>query len=1021
MTNNKWSRQDNSIKKYRKEQAIRLNEQVQQFAAFLKETQVTLHNEKKGLFQSPWHLIAGSSQSGKTTLLSNSELGFVFRKKQPGKLAHHEETNWWATKEAVIVDAPGDYFNLWHKNSRAAWKSFLKVIKKNSYQNRLSSATLVIDYHSLVRLDEKDKKIFFHNIRQQITDIKKIFSPHVNLFLIINKMDAIAGFPDFFEHLSAEQRQQPWGIAFDLADKSLFQQFNDGFDPLIARLKNQTIHLIHRENKPNKKFNIYQFPVKFHALKSHLSALMQDLSQNNVRINGLFFTSSAQTSPQVVTDQPPSTETLPVFIQPPMDKGYFIHDVFTNLILNAPSSPLTQEKMPLKNKCFLYAGAIVFIGFIIAAVFSLTTYFIHQTELLSRAENAMAAYQASRSQKNGLTNNVYSLDYLKNTLAILQQSKAISPKTNSTVIYQKEQAKLLLPLAIQSLEKTLQTKTITPSQRYATLKAYLMLNDQMHFDKEYLFSTLKTILSSANPDNSSGPLLLQLSSLLDSPIQNITLNNALIHDNQDLLQKVSSHDLFSIIFQNQFANQQPLSLNLSENPDAANIFTFIDKDAQIADIYTTPYFEKIFPDVLKTVAQSAETGDWVTGEKTPEKTDVKNTFLTSAGDSYLNQYADAWNDFLNNIQVVNYTSLDQLDAALTSLSGDKSLLLQLLQLTKTNLPSAVISKDESLQALMAAVNQPNFSGQIKNNLLALQLYVHSITQDQNPDKKALKLAANRMRNKGQNDPIGNILLLAKQCPDPVQDWLFDIGINAWTLILAQAEQTINDQWQKEIVPSYQNQIANRFPFSPMANNSVGIDSFEHFFAANGAFDRFFSIYLYPFIDNTESPWQTKNVDGYGLQLPRQTLNQLQAIYQIQMNFFGNNQHVYIPFSLQPISMGDNVASITISLGDQTMTYQNKSPFEQKTFVWPSKYSGQSTTVTLNTTDNKQMTFTAEGLWGWLKLLKQAGLHPIEKTNLYQATFEKEGASATMTIALSQLNNPFDLSLFKNFNLPQKLT
>lgn len=1010
MINQRWDRQDHSIKKYRKEQKKRLNEQVKQFTAFLKETQINYHGIKKTLFQSPWHLITGPQQSGQTTLLNNSEINFVFRKKQPNKFTQGEETHWWATKNAVIVDAPSDYFNLWHENIHSAWEIFLKILKKNSYQKKLSSLIIVIDYPGVINPEEKDQRWLLHNLQQQIIDVKKIFSKDVRVFIIINKIDLISGFQDFFESIDLEQRQQPWGILFDknLSHLNLIQQFNSKFNDIIARLKNQVLHRIHRENKPYKKLSLYQFPIKFHTIKPALDKIIQELSQNHLFIDGLFFTSSHQT----IQPSALSQETLPVHHrQPSLGRWYFIHDLFDDLIFDA--APTTSTN----NKTLFYATTVIFIVVIITTVSFLINNFIRKSELLNRAENAITIYQLSSSQKNDPNTSFFSLDYLKNTLSMMKSSSTPKTETNSGDL--KKQAQLLLPPIVQSLEKTLQNNTTLPKERYASLKAYLMLNDPDRFDKNYLLYVLKDSFLKTYPEDSQQSVFLQLSQLFDQPPQGIALNTDIITQNQNILQKLSTEDLYNVMFENQFAGQQ-LSLNLSTNKNAANVLTFVNQDNQISALYTLPSFEKIYPDALKQLTLASQSGDWVVGKITRPDTINEKDLFDSAEEDYLDRYVDAWSDFLDNIKIVNYTSLQELNDSLTLLSSDQSPLLQLIQLVKDNLPQPVVNKDDSLQSLMTVITQPGFNDQVKNNLTALQLTINAIVTDPNANQKAFEFTENRMRNKGQNDPIENLLSLSKQCPDPIKDWLYNIGINAWELLLNQSQQYIDDQWKKNILPAYQNQIAGRFPFSQMATNQVDINSFEHFFASNGVFDQFFSKFLYPFLDNTKTPWQTINVDGYGLPLSNQTLNQLQAIYQIQMIFFGNNQHVYIPFILQPISMEENISSVTVSIGDQTMTFQNKTPFEQKSFVWPSAYSDQPTTITLNTIDNKPIIFTSTGLWGWLKLLNQANVQFVDKPDIYQATFDKNGYSAIMGFALKQLNNPFNLKLFNNLQLPASL-
>jgi type IV/VI secretion system ImpK/VasF family protein len=104
---------------------------------FIKKTRITLNQRIISLDNLPWFFLIGSQHSGKTSLLSKSNINFI-REDQSHRNNHRAASasssfDWWVTPGSVLVDVPGSYMATQHNDanvptSHPVWQYFLKLM-----------------------------------------------------------------------------------------------------------------------------------------------------------------------------------------------------------------------------------------------------------------------------------------------------------------------------------------------------------------------------------------------------------------------------------------------------------------------------------------------------------------------------------------------------------------------------------------------------------------------------------------------------------------------------------------------------------------------------------------------------------------------------------------------------------------------------------------------------------------------------------------------------------------------------
>lgn len=1001
--------------------------------------------KKKKLNRSPGIILIGPEKSGKTSLIKNAELAFSFEKKisDSNNIPRTTSYDWWATKQTIYIDSPGALFN----NNTFAKKirtHLLRFLKLHGQKNMISGIVLTLGIDDLFALHSTQKlDSLIQNIHINLSEIYKKFRNHPPIHIVINKCDLLTGFREFFGELSRDERQQYWGFLLD-SNTDLVAHFSEEFDHLVNRLNQQLIWRLQHEYNADKKALINDFPLQMKQIKTKLIDFFskwQSMHGSNFNLKSISFTSATQKpiANQTTVNQESNSSQL-INIQKPINSAYFIHDLFQNRLLDnfngdGNTSQFNQWKINSILKLllvFTVTGIVVFFAFfwaynfktqvnhINAAQQAITTYqvlsqeapvsqqdFSAQLKALQPLQQAVVAFNVSRSS--------FVSKLMPNQSMLKLQEKTM-------LAYQNALKKFVIPKVSLTLINLLKDNNTPAEIQYASLQSYIMLSQPTHYDANSLTSLLQKIWQFKYPGEKTADIASYLNDLFSQGNINIQPDETIISKARKNLLRLKPEDLANVIFQNTIVKNQPLSLNLENNIAAASVLTFANPDIHINSIYTLSSYQNINPNVLQNAAFDAVHGNWVLEKiQTNSKSNVHDV-MNSLKARYLTDYANSWMTFLNNIKIVNFTQLDQLNQAVSLLSSDNSLLLQLANLIKNNIVTEAFSNNDQLSNLAYIVhntsqNENSFQA-IISTLKELNTEISSIINSNNPDKEALDLAEYRMRNNGGNDAIEKLLTMSSAYPEPIKGWLYTIASNAWQIILFQAQQEINTQWQKNIVPQYDAQLANRYPFQIMATQNATLESFAYFFEPNGLLDRFFTKNLAPFINTTQLPWTVKNVDSNSLQISLETLRNLQNIYTIQHTYFRNNdQHLYLPFSIQPQNLSAKIISLKFTLGQQSFTYLNQTPYQKNDFIWPDAFNSNQCQIVITDVTNQQSTIPCDGPWGLFKLFNQSDMQSSSNPNTYTATLQQDDNTVTLNIDAKQNQDPFSLAMLSHFRLP----
>lgn len=986
---------------------------------FLKEKLATSFVGFRAFQQMPWYLVIGTENSGKTRLLSKSQLRFLetdkFVQLTPSQFNTSGNINWWFTQSAALLDIPGNFLENPPTLSapRASWLELLRQLKRVRSKRPIHGVILTLDAQTLSQPIEDTVKILRDRIQELTYRLKQSFP----IYLVCTQADKILGFNEYFDDLGKTEREQHLGITFPLhfnQKNSPTEIFSDTFDKLLQNLHQRALWRIHHERDMNRRKLIQHFPYQLNGLKENIQRLVYGLSTSSYHtaVRGIYFTSTTADEENAVDHIHSNIEKnfslLPVkHSHPEMafateNKAYFIKKLFSERIFT--ESALVSEALRAPVTRWDHFFRFIALGAAGAALFTITAFWTHQYQhqktYLTQTSNALSVYRLLSLAYNphpvDLTSlvpslNALSLAHNNSTQAHLpwllrfqlHHERSVSSLTQS--LYLRELQSKLIPAVRNTLAWQLQSQNITDStELYSIFQTYLMLGDPAHVDKQFLtmwFSRDWQNSASKNPE-----FMGHLDSALQNPLPPLAANATLVTQIRANLNALPYGLLAEAILRTKLSPKpiQPVT------HASQQLFNFPPEG--VPEIYTATQLNQVDTQLNNSLSEAIE-GNWVLGKKsapnlTPQDIDSLKQELIN---SYAQDYMTAWQNWLDRINFTVHPTTGSLELTLQELTDAHSPLKQILM---------AVSKNTNLTGIRS--NDPVFINTLQSNLSPRfqGLYALSTPAQLNHFLAPLKALQTELhQQKPTAQTLTTILANARTLPDPLANWLF---------ALAESLRTVNIQsWQQQAYPTCHSLIDNHYPFTATATTTVALHSFNAYFAQGGILDRFFTQSLLPFVDTTQAQWQWKNSNPAFAQTNFATLAQFERGNIIHQLYFNNQNQLAVPFGLTLASHSDGVRKVEILV--------NGKPSTATQFTWPQDTMNMSIAVI----DKKGTSHTLNetGSWALFKLLDKAQVTAQSSNQKFNVDFNIDGYRVTYLLTAQPLN-PFIHGVVTSFGCPQ---
>ncbi|NQY41883.1 MAG: hypothetical protein HRT87_00830 [Legionellales bacterium] len=938
-----------------------------------------------------------------------------------------------SNNEQIIFNIPEELTT--NEQAINYWQDIFKVFVKYNSKNPFDGIILTLNLHQLISLPKATKS----KINLQLNNIFYLGCSFIRrkipVFILITGMDTLIGFNEFFKDLCHEDLDSIWGLEINniTSSNSIENEITTAFDKMQKKLEKHLLWKLNSLISPNEISLAYEFPLQFHSILTFITNNLKEIFSANTfckfNISGIFFISNEKSNNKTdcisqYTQKILSNELSNEYaISPNNNTDFFAKKLILSTI------PKQTKNFSLKPKAFIKQSSAkifaVLLSLFSMLLMSSTVYIYHQdANNINQINNDLVDY---RVQLQNVLKKNYELQDLVSLLALLNGIesnfdklkinkifKNIFPslttiENNITELQKISYKEILLPFIKSEIEKQLliQMKSGDPAKSFSTLKAYLMLGNQFDFDKDYIIDKLLYILRN-NPFldteniNNLKPLINR--SLIDNPM--LILEQDIISKYNKILLSKPIMNLVYDIFK-EYVNDNPIK-NIGIYSSSLFVPDYLKSNNFIN------YFQNLIPSLSRDFAQIYQSLEL-------PKFDV-DYLVKSVQNQYIQGYFEYWEKYISSLlPKIQLNTTDSIEEVLHGLYESTLYLDTAIKLIKEN-TSPLINTSSA-----AKVFNHFIADKLQKNTLKFQIadesfgptfdkiqkYYNKLKHSDNPNEVILFEVSNAFNNR--NNLFDDILSNKPDASLALNNWLYEFGKSLWQHHLFQLKKYINEKWQQELYPVFNQNFNKKYPFSKNATVDVNLDDFTDFFGPHGTLANFYEKYIHPFYNTNKAVWLELSKHNSKLNFDKNIAETFIKSQLMQTMYFVNDK-LSMQFYLTPSKLEPIVKKVELLINERKLIYKHHT---RSTLLleWP--FKSQTVHLMFETIHHKQTSEILNSQWGLFKLLDKAKITPINK-NKYQIIFKLSGNSVAFNIDTKKAINPLIKGIVENYQLPGSL-
>lgn len=260
----------------------------------------------------PWYMVIGKQGAGKSSLIENGDMRFPIDHELRaeisaiGSFEALEFVDWRVSgNEAVLLDMAGEFF-IPHEDrtsvQKVIWDRFLTNLQSARPRRPLNGVVLAIDLLEFSGYSQSEREQYANLVRRTIDDLVERLGTRLTIHVALTKLDQLAGFGDFFESLTAADRENLFGFHFLYEGTHTPQwpeQLQSQYDDFLIVLERFIRRRLLTLKTTRSRQEAYTFYREFVGIRAPLdafiaNALAPDKFSTPPLVRGLYFVSNTQ-------------------------------------------------------------------------------------------------------------------------------------------------------------------------------------------------------------------------------------------------------------------------------------------------------------------------------------------------------------------------------------------------------------------------------------------------------------------------------------------------------------------------------------------------------------------------------------------------------------------------------------------------------------------------------------------------------------------------------------------------------
>lgn len=614
---------------------------------------------------------------------------------------------------------------------------------------------------------------------------------------------------------------------------------------------------------------------------------------------------------------------------------------------------------------------------------------------------------------------------------------------------------------------------------YNQLKLWLMLNRPDRMDPTWFRDTLMQdwpTRQGTEPGEwqGDGPALLAFyaAALLSHPQWKLNNDDDLVSATRGLLVRLMGmRNSESGLYQKVLAQVSHLyaDMRLEDMAGETDIARLYTTKEVVPGMFTRQAWESaVQPAIDKVVKARRDEMDWVLSDsQKPASQQVSPEALKKQlTDRYFADFSGAWLSFLNSIRLQPTPTLSDVIDQLTLMADVRqSPLIALMNtlnvqghtgetgeaitdslvksakhlLSRDNAPAIDQSAtthgplDDTFGPVLALTGkQPDGNSDSPLSLQTfltrvtqVRLHLQQVTDATDPQAMTQALAQTVFQGKGvdltDTKNYGNLVAaeLGQEWRSFGQTVFVRPLAGAWQQVLTPAAESLNAQWQTDVVSDWNRSFGGRYPFED-TDSEASLTLLAKYLNTNGRLTEFLKTSLNGVLRQEGSRWVPDSLNGQGLTFNPAFLNAINTLSHISDVAFTTDA-ARLQFDLRP-GTAAGVMETTFRTDGQTLSYANQMPVWQH-FTWPGDTTSPGASLSwMSVAAGTRSYAELPGEWGLIRLLDKAQVQGYPGLNSsYRLRWNApDGRALNYTLRTQDAEGPLVLLKLRHFTLPETI-
>lgn len=1053
------------------------------------------------VYQLPWYLIIGPPGCGKTTALVNSGLRFPladrFGQDPIRGVGGTRNCDWWFTDQAVLLDTAGRYTtqDSYEVVDSAAWLGFLGLLKKHRPRRPVNGVLVAVSLSDLMEQSETERALHARAIKRRVQELHQHLGVRFPIYVLFMKADLIAGFMEFFGNLGKDERAQVWGTTFPMDEATGaspgLEAFSNEIDLLEERTGERLLTRLQQERDTQKRALMFAFPQQFHSLRETADRFLKDVFQpsryeQNPLVRGVYFTSGTQTGAPIdrVMCALAANLGLDGQVQSAFSgsgKSFFITRLLRDVIFAEAGLAGTNLRLERHRRWIQRGAYATAIGVALLATAAWLISFTQNRSYIAQVDAQTDAIEvqigklepqgneplrflpmlnAMRSMRGGYNDTDVPLT---ERFGLSQHDKLGEAARDA---YRRMLEETLLSAVILRLEDQIKGFFSEPNRLYESLRVYLMLYDDEHYDPAAVRAWATAYWEHNWPRRIPVEQRAQLNEHLVALFGNTPPNYrpheidaGLVAQAREIINRTSPAERIFNRLQQTGVGDAFSDFSVSRTVGHYADLVFKRKSGKnlsvgVPALYTYEGYHKGFDQRTLKLGGALLSERWILGSSVPLGETV--ALLEDVRALYLREYVAQWEGLLDDLVIADARDPRE-TAAILSLLSDKrdSPLLLLFEAVarETDLErraegdDGIVDRaedfvDQSVSRVTKLWKQAEpspFREERPPEHLVSDAFseIHALVDAEEGQVPRLASVLDQLHPlavymNNYADRVGkgprlldfvnqdsaeaeSVIRLSASLPAPLGNWLENVAADSANMVSGETRAELNRLWKADVLPFCRRATHDRYPFRPNSSAETPLKDFVQLFGANGDLDRFFKENFSSAVDSSTDPWRWVG-DGEGIS--EAALAQFQLAAAIRESFFAGGAELAVEFKLSAIGMDTQARQFLLDLEGQTAIYKHEAD-RSWTLNWPLPDGTGRVRILFIDIVGKEYSVTEHGPWAWFRILDRSKLKRVDD-ELYRATFLLSGLGVTFDLDALSVRNPFGLTELRGFRCPERL-